>query len=194
MHPQPRVRNKIKHTSVVTTVTPESPGIPRAMVLTVSFVLSPVTGLFCHRHPADNSAELDSSVGASGPHDFAVHLKRRSSYSTISVHRIPPRVRDDRASAPLWDETVSDILLIWVCGEAKFFYRWGWTGFSDLPVRLSSMPEPHGHMVRSTATRLPKSNQAIAPDGARYFGLLSPRSPMATTPTLPALCNSHDWP
>ena len=33
MHPQPRVRNKIKHTSVVTTVTPESPGIPRAMVL-----------------------------------------------------------------------------------------------------------------------------------------------------------------
>ncbi len=30
-----------KHTSVVTTVTPVSPGIPRAMVLTVSFVLSP---------------------------------------------------------------------------------------------------------------------------------------------------------
>jgi hypothetical protein len=39
-----------KHTSVVTTVTPETPGIPYAMVLTVSFVLSPVTGLFCHRH------------------------------------------------------------------------------------------------------------------------------------------------
>jgi hypothetical protein len=33
----------------VTTVTPGSPGIPRAMVLTVSFVLSPVTGLVCHR-------------------------------------------------------------------------------------------------------------------------------------------------
>jgi hypothetical protein len=40
-----------KHTSVVTTVTPDVPGIPRAMVLTVSFVLSPVTGLVCHRHP-----------------------------------------------------------------------------------------------------------------------------------------------
>jgi hypothetical protein len=38
-----------KHASVVTTVTPESPGIPRAMVLTVSFELSPVTGLSCHR-------------------------------------------------------------------------------------------------------------------------------------------------
>ena len=32
MHPQPRVRNKTKHTSIVTTVTPVSPGIPRAMV------------------------------------------------------------------------------------------------------------------------------------------------------------------
>jgi hypothetical protein len=40
-----------KHTSIVTTVTPETPGIPRAMVLTVSFALSPVTGLSCHRHP-----------------------------------------------------------------------------------------------------------------------------------------------
>src|SRR4051794_37095633 len=28
-----------KHTSIVTTVTPDTPGIPRAMVLTVSFVL-----------------------------------------------------------------------------------------------------------------------------------------------------------
>jgi hypothetical protein len=35
------VRNKIKHTSVVTTGPPDSPGIPCAMVLTVSFVLSP---------------------------------------------------------------------------------------------------------------------------------------------------------
>jgi hypothetical protein len=68
-----------KHTSVVTTVTPETPGIPRAMVLTVSFVLSPVTGLSCHRRLADTSAKLDASVGASGPHDFAVRLKRPSS-------------------------------------------------------------------------------------------------------------------
>jgi hypothetical protein len=38
------------------------------------------------------------------------------------------------ANAPLWDGTVSDILLIWVCGEAKYFCKWGWTGFTDLPV------------------------------------------------------------
>jgi hypothetical protein len=34
-----------KHTSVVTTVTSESPDIPRAMVLTVYSVLSPVIRL-----------------------------------------------------------------------------------------------------------------------------------------------------
>jgi hypothetical protein len=44
------------------------------MVLTVSFVLSPVIGLYCHCHPCDaqHHHELDASVEASGPHDFAV--------------------------------------------------------------------------------------------------------------------------
>jgi hypothetical protein len=28
LHPQPRVRNETKHTSIVTAVTPEKPGIP----------------------------------------------------------------------------------------------------------------------------------------------------------------------
>jgi hypothetical protein len=40
-----------------------SPGIPRAMVLTVSFALSPVTGLVCHRPSADNSADLTPASG-----------------------------------------------------------------------------------------------------------------------------------
>jgi hypothetical protein len=63
---------------------------------TAYFVLSPVTGLFCHRRRADNSAKLDASVGASGPHDFAVRV------STIRQARRPrpphpvPYVRDDR--------------------------------------------------------------------------------------------------
>src|SRR5271169_5696079 len=42
MHPQSRVGNENNHTSVVTTGSPERPGLPCAMVLTVSFVLSPV--------------------------------------------------------------------------------------------------------------------------------------------------------
>src|SRR3984957_12459345 len=77
-----------KHTSIVTTVTPETPGIPRAMVLTVSFVLSPVIGLSCHRRlrgvsgplgPTSPFRKLDAGVEASGPPDFAVRRTALSS-------------------------------------------------------------------------------------------------------------------
>src|SRR6266851_4715176 len=44
------------------------------------------------------------------------------------VHRIPSRVRDDARSAPLWNETVRDIEVIWVRPERKYFCKWGWTG------------------------------------------------------------------
>jgi hypothetical protein len=44
------------------------------MVLTVSFVLSPVIGLCCHRRQQSYLRQLDASVEASGPHDFAVRL------------------------------------------------------------------------------------------------------------------------
>jgi hypothetical protein len=68
-----------KHTSIVTTVTPETPGIPRATVLTAYIALSPVTGLSCHRRPRSCLHRLDASVGASGPHDFAVRRSAPSS-------------------------------------------------------------------------------------------------------------------
>jgi hypothetical protein len=38
-----------KHTSVVTTGPPKTPGIPCAMVLTAYIVLSPATNSSCHR-------------------------------------------------------------------------------------------------------------------------------------------------
>ena len=41
----------LKMRTRVSQVTPVSTGIPRAMVLTASFVISPAIGLFCHRHP-----------------------------------------------------------------------------------------------------------------------------------------------
>jgi len=92
--PRPRVQRKAHE--LETTVTPESPGIPRAMVLTVSFVLFPVTGLCCHRHRWNLFRQLDASVGASEPHDFAVRKAKRLRQCAPCVHRIPPRVRDDR--------------------------------------------------------------------------------------------------
>src|SRR5713226_4606987 len=54
LHPQPRVHFVLVERTRVTTSTPERPAFPHAMVLTVSFVLSPVTGLFCHRRLRTN--------------------------------------------------------------------------------------------------------------------------------------------
>jgi len=58
------------------------------MVLTVSFALSLVTGLSCHHRLADHPTKLDASVGASGPHDFAVRNERARLHAAC-VHRIP---------------------------------------------------------------------------------------------------------
>jgi hypothetical protein len=51
------------------------PAFP-AQWFTAYIALSPATGLFCHRRPWSCLHELDTSVGVSGPHDFAVRLKR----------------------------------------------------------------------------------------------------------------------
>src|SRR5437764_2073694 len=91
MRPQPRMQNK-KHTSIVTTGSPEQPGIPRAMVLTVSFALSPVTGLYCHCHQQVPTCQLDASVGASGPHDFAVRLSTFVKHAAASTASRPTSV------------------------------------------------------------------------------------------------------
>ena len=65
---------------------------------TGSFVLFPGTGLSCPRHrrgvsgplgPTSPSRRLDTSVGASEPHDFSVRFAARPSCAPKSVHRIP---------------------------------------------------------------------------------------------------------
>jgi hypothetical protein len=83
------------------------------MVLTVSFALSSVIGLVCHRRLRNCFRQLDAGVEASGPHDFAVRFGAVR-YRHTSVHRIPPRVRDDREPPLMWDETVRDKEMIWV--------------------------------------------------------------------------------
>jgi hypothetical protein len=104
-----------KHTSKVTTVTPVSPGIPRAMVLTASFVLSLVTGLSCHHRQRDakHRRQLDASLGASGPHDFAVRFTRVRLSAPKRPPHPTPNVRDDRETPLYRDGTAWDVLLIW---------------------------------------------------------------------------------
>jgi hypothetical protein len=60
-------------------------------------VLSSVNGLSCHRRPCEAfaSQELDTSIGVSEPHDFAVRLSAVRQWH-IHVHRISTHVRDDR--------------------------------------------------------------------------------------------------
>ena len=107
----------------VSQVTPESPGIPRAMVYGL-FRALPGDRAFLPPSPAKVAfRELDASVGASGPHVFAVrfHAVR---YRRIRVHRIPPRVRDDR-EPPLCGTGHS---LIFISEKQKYFCKEGWTG------------------------------------------------------------------
>src|SRR5262249_47853688 len=56
------------------------------------YVISPVTGLCCHRRPRIDRRKLSASLGAPGPHDFAVRAMsfvRVSHTATRRVHRIP---------------------------------------------------------------------------------------------------------
>src|ERR1700682_6017800 len=139
-----------KHTSVVTTVTPDSPGIPRAMVLTAYFVLSPVTGLVCHRHRRNGLRQLDASVGASGPHDFAVRKPARSS-ARRRVHRIPRPTSVTIAKRPsVWDGMIRSIPVSTKRESEKFCER-GWT------AELQDSPSGKSHVA----------HQGRSPDGTK---------------------------
>src|SRR5256885_2667147 len=115
-----------KHTSIVTTVTPGSPGIPRAMVLTVSFVLFPVTGLVCHRRQRKYFRRLDASVGASEPHDFAVHLTCCSSAApSASIASRPAFVTIAIRPSVGRDGVTNEVICFGE--EHEYFWKWGWT-------------------------------------------------------------------
>src|SRR5580704_797295 len=58
----------------VTTVTPETPSIPRAMVYSLLRALSGEPGFLATVIGGIASTDLDTSVGVSGPHDFTVRL------------------------------------------------------------------------------------------------------------------------
>jgi hypothetical protein len=86
-----------KHTSIVTTVTPGSPGIPRANGFNGLFRTLPGDRAFLSPSLAEGHfRQLDSGVEESGPHGFTVR-DQRSRLVRHRVHRIPrPTCRDDR--------------------------------------------------------------------------------------------------
>jgi hypothetical protein len=71
LHPRSRVQICTKKRTRAYRSSGGNPTFP-AQWFTAYSVLSPVTGLSCHRRPREISHELDASVGAPGPHGFAV--------------------------------------------------------------------------------------------------------------------------
>ena len=115
-----------------------TPAFP-AQWFTAYFVLSPVTGLFCHRRPREAfaSRELDTSVGVSGPHDFAVRSARaRQSQALASTasHRTFVTIASRPSHRVRRRELVA---LICPTGKAEYFSARGLDRIlGDLPVGL----------------------------------------------------------
>ena len=68
--------------------------------------------------PASRRQDHTTSPSASR----AVRQKR------VRVHRIPPRVRDDREPPLVWDGIARNKPVIWVGWEPEYFLRDDWTG------------------------------------------------------------------
>src|SRR6266403_3813228 len=131
---------KNKHTSVVTTVTPVSPGIPRAMVLRLTSRSPRCPGLF-DTVACASYRRLDASIGASEPHDLAVRFSiiRPARYcSPDAAASTASRSAFVTCARPSVGRTARISELIWVEREAKYFCKGGLTRFrkirSDLPV------------------------------------------------------------
>src|SRR5712664_3611193 len=126
------------------------------MVLTASFVLSPVTGLVCHRHQRILAVSVRSDrhasanlTPASGRQDHttspsAAIVSRQRALCRSRIQKNPPcnlfarktlprpshpvpYVRDDRDTPLSWDGMAESINLFLPNGEAEYFCKEGWT-------------------------------------------------------------------
>jgi hypothetical protein len=116
----PMARLQQKTQAAVTTGLAGSTGTPCAMAYGL-YAFSPVSGLDSHRRPAKRLAELDPSVGRSGPRDFTVRVDalRRCACNASIASRAT--CRDDRDTPSERRETGETIGLICVSVKAKYF-------------------------------------------------------------------------
>src|SRR5580693_7612697 len=120
-------RQQIKKLAAVTTGSAKSSGIPCAMVLTLIFVLSLGNRAFLPPSRARSSSRaLDTSVGVSGPHGFAVRVgvARRATPARPSHPAL--HVRDD-AYAPPDERGTAGEKHIFLKNESEIFSQGGWT-------------------------------------------------------------------
>jgi hypothetical protein len=112
-HPQPRVRGKKAHELVTTGTTPSS-GIPCAMVLRLSSCsprgsgfLAPVIDVKRKLH-----RQLDASVEASGPHDFAVRPSIARPAMPVRPPHSHPTFRDGREASLLLGRETGEVVKV----------------------------------------------------------------------------------
>jgi hypothetical protein len=105
-----------------------------------------VTGLSCHRRSREAlaSQELDTSVGVSGPHDFAVRIGALVSRAAASIAS-RPNVHDDREAPLLRAGMARAGSADLPDGESEIFFG---RGLDDSPRRASS---PSRRRRRQTA-------------------------------------------
>jgi hypothetical protein len=114
-----RRAEKNSHASVVTTVTPETPGIPRAMVYGFLRALPGDQDLLTPSS-ADNSTDL-TPTSRRQDHTTSPSASQRLRQCATRVHRIPPPTSVTIAKRPsVWGGTAMEIQLIWVRWQAIF--------------------------------------------------------------------------
>src|SRR6266852_44817 len=153
LHPRPRVHLVVVERTRVTTSTPESPGVParngfngflRALPGDRALLPPSPCGLKVLSSPVEPneppqdltpaSRRQDHTTSPSASSAVVLHAANRSRRAIrpalashaqhCCVHRTPPRVRDDRDTPLVWDETAAVIEVIWVGAEQQNFLLW----------------------------------------------------------------------
>ena len=146
------------------------------MVLTVSFVLSPVTGLVCHRHRRKKFRQLDAGVEASGPHDFAVRVSTIRPSRAARVHRIPHPTSVTIAKRPsVWDGMIRSIPVSTKRPSEKFLPEGLDSQIAKQPVgQITHHPAAQGDLPQGAArSQGPRGRPRPARSATvqvRYFG------------------------
>jgi hypothetical protein len=153
MHPRSRVHLVVVKSTRVTTSTPKSPGIParngfngflRALPGDRALLPPSPCGLKVLSSPVEPneppqdltpaSRRQDHTTSPSASSAVVLHAANRSRRAIrpalashaqhCCVHRISSRVRDDRDTPLVWDETAAVIEVIWVGAEQQNFLLW----------------------------------------------------------------------
>jgi hypothetical protein len=118
-----------KHTSVVTTGPPDSPGIPARDGFNGFLRALPGDRAFLSPSPVEVTSTNLTPASRRQDHTTSPSAGRRVRLRAACVHRIPRPTFVTIAKRPfVWAGTRESIKLFLPGGEAKYFLKWGWTG------------------------------------------------------------------